>query len=274
MQKRRQSKQNYLNNLGKRLLWFFPFGQVLEILTDYESFFHSEKDESASIGSVIKSFGSPKEVFREILSESPQAKIYFFKWIALWGFLILTSVYLLFHMENGFWEFLFLFPLSLFGLVHGWEIWGLERRFPIEKSGTKFIVFAHCLLPVLILLTELFIQSIFDKLNAMPYEAALSVGRGMGNVYSIFQVIVVLLLLWMLVKTICSSVWYYLGVLHALGAFLSITNIKNVWRAINIPIPEAFRRDFWICLSDYGICFCLAAFLIFSFRLWIPKKGN
>lgn len=274
MQKKQQSKQGYLRNLGKLLLWFFPFEQVLEILSDYENFFHEKNDENSSTELVIKNLGIPREVLREILAESPHARSYFFKWIGFWGILMLASVYLLFQMENGFWEFLFLFPLSVFGLVHGWERWGLERRFPIEKSDTKFIIFAHCLLPVLILLTELFIQSIFDKLNAMPYEASLSVGRGMGNVYSVFQVIVILLLLWMLVKMVCSSAWYYLGVLHALGAFLSVMNIKNVWHAINIPIPEAFRRDFWICLSDYGICLCLAAFLILSFRLRISKKGN
>lgn len=272
MQKGQQSKQNYLKNLGKRLIWFFPFGQVLEILTDYEGFFHTEKNENTSIESVIKSLGSPKEVLREILAESPGAKFYFFKWIGFWGILMLVSAYLLFYMEDGFWMFLFLFPLSLFGLMHGWEIWGLERQFPAEKTNKKHIFFAHCLIFVLTLLTEAAVQFLRAELNELPYETSVSIARNIDWLYICFQLVSLLLLLWMLAKTLFFSVSYYLGVLHASGGLCFFTEIRAVWHSVHLPMPEFFRKDFWLCLVCYVIFLGAAAFLMFSFRLWISKK--
>lgn len=266
MGNRQRSEQQYLQNLGRLLLWFFPFAQVVEILMDYQSFFCSE--------SRMKPLESPRDVLREMLAESPQAKCYFFRHIALWGVLMVLSVYLLFSIGDGFWIFLFVFPLLLFGLIHGWEVWGLERRFPTEKSNGKLSVFTHCLLVVLVLLTEGIVQFLFDKFHTMNNKTLLFLVRSIDWIFLCFQLFAALVFFWMLAKIFSASISYYLGVLHAFGAFEFLMETRNVLHSLDLLAPGAFRRDFWLCLVCYGVELGLAALLALSVRLWISRRKD
>lgn len=110
-------------------------------------------------------------------------------------------------------------------------------------------------------------------LHTLPSAALYPIGRNMDHGYTVFQIMVFVLFLWMLKKTVSPSILYYLGVVHAFGAFLFIWTVKNVWHGMDLTIgPGVGRQDMMICLMEYGDCLCVVLVLAVSLKIW--KRGR
>ena len=74
----------YLNRLGKKLLLFFPTGQVLEILEDYQEHFSLGREQGNTEESLIAALGSPEDAAADTLRESGQLS-YCVRHTVRWG---------------------------------------------------------------------------------------------------------------------------------------------------------------------------------------------
>lgn len=270
-----RTEQGYLCAFGRLLLLFFPLDQVLEILSDYEELFSAEKEQGAPLETSIRGARSPWTAVQTLLDEFPQGKRYFLKWTGFWTLALLSSVCFLLFMENGWFAFTALVLLSLFGLIHGWQVRKVERMFWAGQQPGKRWLLIHMLLFVLVVGMEAVIQYLLGILHTLPSSALYPIGRNMDRGYTIFQIAILALFLWMLKKTASSSILYYLGAVHAFGALLFIWTVKNVWRGMDLTIgPGAGRQDMMICLMEYGNCLCLAFVLAVSLKIWEWRRGR
>ncbi len=80
----------YLNRLGKKLLLFFPTGQVLEILEDYQEHFSLGREQGNTEESLIAALGSPEDAAADALRESGQLS-YCVRHTVRWGILLLLA---------------------------------------------------------------------------------------------------------------------------------------------------------------------------------------
>ena len=148
----------YLNRLGKKLLLFFPTGQVLEILEDYQEHFSLGREQGNTEESLIAALGSPEDAAADALRESGQLS-YCVRHTVRWGILLLLACgclylrksYIDFWVYTGTYLFLLLGTVSLFILLHGRGRAAVENRFP----GRTGRLTAAMYLPPLLLLVIL-----------------------------------------------------------------------------------------------------------------------
>lgn len=261
-------KQEYLHRLGKCLLLFFPVKQVLEILSDYQEYVSAGKEEE-SMEHMVKQWGTPGHVLRALLEESPEAKRYFYKWLAFWGISMLLSLTVLLFVSQDI--FLILIPVFVFGFLHGQGQLIIENHLLIKTDCSKRIFAAYVFLTLIVVLLEARIQYLVKN----PDRVSSHIGRiPMGFVidgeYVFFQFIILLLIVWMIKKAAALSIRYLPDVAYALGVMLFTVNVRNCLHSMNILMTEEVQMEFLFPVIYCGIGLGIAA----AFKLYLSLMGR
>lgn len=248
------SEQEFLHQLGKYLLFYFPVKQVSEILADYQEYFRTE-EENGTLNKNASQWGTPKEVLKALLEESPLNRHYFCKWSAFWGIVLLLSVSCLLYSGRSLFIALVLVPLSFFGLIHGWSQMKMEADFPAETDHAKKFLAIHCLVPAVVFFLEAEMQFFMKQIGKLPpYIGHLPIGPVIDMEYAFFQFLFFLLLIWMIKRVITASIQYICGAAHALGAMVCIMDIRNCLHRMDLSIDSSgLGKLFILSLLYYGI---------------------
>ncbi len=256
----------YLNRLGKKLLLFFPTGQVLEILEDYQEHFSLGREQGSTEAALIAALGSPEAAAADALRESGQLS-YCVRHTLRWGILLLLAygglylrrrAYMDFWIYVGTYLFLLLGTVSLFILLHGRGRAAVENRFPCRTGRLNAAMY----LPPLLLLAalEAFAQYFTAVGAGLPdFLTAGQVGRFFGLLLDSAWIVLALLLAWILWKTCKDSVRYYPAAVCVLGAALSIRELERIMHYMHIDyIPQQLHIRLALCLLPYGVSILLA----------------
>lgn len=248
------SEQEFLRQLGRYLLFYFPVKQVSEILADYQEYFQTEA-ENRDMNENVSRWGTPKEVTKALLEENPLARQYICKWSAFWGTALLLSLSCLLYSGCGIFITLILIPLSLFGLFHGWNQMKMEADFPEETDHSKKFLAIHCLVPIVVFFLEAEMQFFMKQIGNMPlYIGSLPIGPAIDMEYAFFQFLFFLLLIQAIKRAVTASIQYICGTAHALGAMVCIMDIRNSLHRMDLSIDSSgLGRLFIFSLVYYGI---------------------
>lgn len=252
----------YLNRLGKKLLLFFPAGQVLEILEDYQEHFSLGREQGNTEESLIAALGSPEDAAADTLRESGQLS-YCVRHTVRWGILLLLACgclclrksYIDFWVYTGTYLFLLLGTVSLFILLHGRGRAAVENRFP---GRTGRLTAAMYLPPLLLLVILETLAQYFTAAGAKrpDFLNAGQVGQFFALLLDSAWIILALLLAWILWKTCKDSVRYYPAAVCALGAALSIRELERfihqsgsyiVWTWTIFPNSSGYSLPYACC---------------------------
>ncbi len=255
----------YLNRLGKKLLLFFPTGQVLEILEDYQERFSLGREQGNTEESLIAALGSPEDAAADALRESGQLS-YCVRHTVRWGILLLLACgclylrksYIDFWVYTGTYLFLLLGAVSLFILLHGRGRAAVENRFPSRNGRLTAAMY----LPPLLLLVILEALAQYFTAAGAKRPDFLNAGQ-VGPLFALLLdsawIVLALLLAWILWKTCKDSVRYYPAAVCALGAALSIWELERFIHRMDIDyIPQQQHIQLAVCLLPYGISILLA----------------
>ena len=148
-------RQAWLDQLGKKLLRWFPAAQVREILEDYQEQFELGAERGKSEEALVEELGRPETVARDLLAaESPLLRQVVRQRTLLWIIPLLPAVYGLTGMLYCYavgprWAgipdlepvFLALGSLAMFALLHGRGRAELEALFPPERGKPPVLLF-------------------------------------------------------------------------------------------------------------------------------------
>ena len=79
------TRQKWLEDLGRRLVWYFPAAQVKEILTDYQEQFDAGREHGKTDAEIIQALGTPEEAAALLLEEEPSARMDRLRQTVLWA---------------------------------------------------------------------------------------------------------------------------------------------------------------------------------------------
>lgn len=222
------TRQDWLDRLGKRLVWYFPILQVREILSDYQEQFETGQDRGRTEAELIESMGTPEEVLNQLLEEEPTAKMNCLRTNGVWAAalaLCLAFLWVCFHMYSifflwcGLCIFLAAFGAVLFQLLRGPARVRLEQDFPPEQTASPVPV--YCLPFALTLVFEV-VEQILAALSGagrLPVYIG-GVIIGVLNTWFILgiEAVLAVLAIWLLFRSITTSIRYFSGVIHTVGA--------------------------------------------------------
>lgn len=253
------SGEEYLKRLGCLLIWYFPAGQTTEILADYQEYFSLEGEDK--ISESLERWGTPEEALQTLLAENPGARGYFYRGAALWGALLLFSVFCLFYGGGGLLFAMLLLPPSLFGLVHGWGRVQLQRRFfPRREKAGKAVFLFHALAAAAVLLLELQMQLICRYADRLPLVVwDIPIGPLLNGECVLLELLVFCLALLMLLRALTRSVGYLAGVFHALGALAFIRWVQELLHSLTSPEQLGTLMLFPLFYYGLGLGFALLA---------------
>lgn len=281
------SKAEYLSALGRRLTWHFPFPQVLEILADYQEYLSIDHEQGATMETIVAQWGSPKSVADRLLEESPEAKPRFYKHLAFWLCVFLVASYVYFHVTYGAYIFLAISSFSLFGFFHLGKLASIEHKFAVrDESPKKSSVFiggiprplliVHCALPVFVLLVERLARYVIRHVDVLPkHIGPLQTGYAIGYISCLFQILVLLLLIWTMFMTLCTSVHYFPAAVHTLGALLFIMETRGIFSSMDLSATGDTLLYICIqCLAIYGLGIALAFFFQMLLSMLYASKDD
>ncbi len=251
------TNQEYLHWLGKYLLFFFPTNQVLEILKDYQEYISAGK-EKESVEDTVKQWGTPGQVVRAMLEENPQAKRYCYQWSAFWGVAMILSFVFSYSVSQDIDWGLILMPVCVFGFLHGRGQLAVEHHLFIKAGSAKKIFAVYFFLTVTVIFLEAEIQWLVENVERMPtHVGGISIGLAIDREYAFFQVILLLLILWMVKKAVTVSIRYLPDTAYPLGVMLFIASVRNCLHSLNILTTNEVRREFLFpviyCAGGMGI---------------------
>lgn len=255
------SKQEYLHWLGKYLLLFFPVKQVLEILSDYQEYV-SEEEEKESMENTIKQWGTPRHALKILLEENPQTKRYFYQCFAFWGAAICLSFIFGAYVRKDIFLSLLLLPAFIFCFLHGREQLIIENYLLIKADNPKRTFAVYLFLTVLCVLLEAEIQCFIKNIEKMPaHLGGIPIGFVIDREYAFFQFIILLLIIWMIKKTVTVSVQYLPDIIYALGVLLFIADVRNCLHRVNLLTTVSLRKEFLFPVIYCGIGLGIAVVL-------------
>ena len=272
------TRQAWLNELGRRLVWSFPAAQVKDILSDYQEQFDAGHDHCKSEAEIIQALGTPAEAAALLLEEEPAARTNRLRQNILWGAalaLCFVFLWLCLHTVSFglFWIGSALFiPLAssvLFLLLRGTARVRLEREFP---AGTASPVLSYCIPFILTLLTVGTEHILFLLARAGRLAAYDPVFIGETNTVFILAIeaILAVLGLWLLVRSVSRSIQYLPGVIHTVGA---MGTAFFVYAHLHTPI--AYRDESSIGLFLLLPCclpYCAGLVTALAFQRWVDGR--
>lgn len=279
------SKSEYLSTLGRHLIWHFPFQQALEILADYQEYLSIDHEQGSTMETIVAQWGSPESVADRLLEESPEAKPRFYKHLALWLFVFLVASYGYFHVPYGSYAFLAISSFSLFGFLHLGNQARIEYRFAARNGTQKKnpvsagniprpLLIVHCALPILVLLVERLAQYVINRADVLPERVGpLRIGYAIGYISCFFQILVLLLLIWTMIKTLCTSVHYFPATVHAMGTLLFIMDTRSIFSSMDLSATgDTLLHICAQCLAVYGLGAALAIFFQMLLSMYIQRS--
>lgn len=251
------SKREYLYQLGRYLLFYFPEDQALDILGDYQEYFSREglpPEES------IRRWGTPEQALSSLLGENPGARGYGYRHGAFWGAFLLLALLCGAFLENGLLFSLLLLPLGLLGLSRAPACRRLEQRLAPPPPAGKRGYLAHGLAAAAVVVLEAGAQGLLRQGPAFPAEiGGIPAGRLLSAGCLLLAVSMGLLLFWMLWRALSHSIRYLAGACHALGALAFMLGLRSM--LFQLASPASAGRALFGVLLYYGIGLLLALLL-------------
>ena len=231
------TRQAWLDELGRRLVWFFPTAQVKDILSDYQEQFDGGHDHCKTEAEIIQGLGTPAEAAGLLLEEESSAKTNCLRHSVLWGAALAVCCFFLWICLSPasfglFWiGVVFFTPAAaslLFWLVRGPARVALEQDIPAEKRVSTAVVYWLPAALTLVCLVERVLLTLYSDHIVSQYQAnqiteeafqqAASVIRNGNTLFLIgFLLLLVLLLAGMVFLCVKASIRYFPGVIHMFG---------------------------------------------------------
>lgn len=278
IQKIPSSIPEYLHNLGIRLLWHFPMAQVLDILDDYQEYLATEKEQGTENDRLLQKFGSPKAVTKALLSENRSGKPYLYLKPFLWGVLFVLFLRESLYQDRLAPLFLCLACLALFELIHGREHMAIARRFNAGHFSAGRVLLSHALIFAVIAGKETIMWYACTHTAALPAKLFhLDIGELIGALFSLFELLLLLITGIMLAKSAFASIRYYPATLHAMGAAVSAARTSQLLCSVDLT-SEISREILFYPILCYAasliLALCFAALLRTAKAADLyPKRG-
>lgn len=277
----------WLDELGRRLVWYFPVAQVRDILSDYQEQFEAGHDHCKTESEIIQNLGTPEEAAALLLEEEPSAKVNCLRHCAIWGAALVVCCCFLWvclsTVSYGlFWvgvvSFIPIAASALFWLVRGPARVTLEDHFPAEKRVSPVLVYYVPAALTLVCLIERIGLTMYSshiasqfQANQMSEEAFRQAAEVIGIGNSLFLVgflwLLVLLLAWVIFLCVKASVRYFSGVIHTFGTLGTVFFTLTYYSSMNFSLWNPLI-DLLFSLLPYGVG--LATALVF--QSWIDGR--
>ncbi len=277
------TQQRWLEDLYRRLVWYFPAAQVKDILSDYQEQFDAGRDHCKMEAEIIQRLGPPDEAAALLLEEEPSVRRNSFLQTGLWtGLLALCSAFPWTCLMNPtslrmLWTGVFLgLPLTasvLFLLIRG------PARVALENSPQKIVSPAAVyVVPALLTLAGTVERAILHIVSThlsshLPEKTLERISHSMrfgnGLFWMILLLILTLLALWLLHRSTTVSIRYFPGVVHSIGALetalFQLTYFTSIYIERDIP-PSA---DLFLRLFPY----CVGLVTALVFQRWVSRQS-
>lgn len=269
------TRQKWLEDLGRRLVWYFPAAQVKEILTDYQEQFDAGREHDKTDAEIIQALGTPEEAAALLLEEEPPARMDGLRQTVLWGAVLgLCCAFLWVCVMDStslglLWASVFLgVPLTataLFLLIRGPARTVVDGLHGGVSPAAVWVVPAALTLAIAVEKAVLYIVSIqvSSKLSGKELDRiSRSLRYGNGLFWMGIMLVLALLALWLLYRSASASIQYFPGVIHTFGAIESVFSYWVYFNFIYIESEVNPMVDFLLHLLPY--CAGLATALVFQ----------
>ena len=262
---------DWRHNLAVRLLGWFPAGQAIEILEDYQEQFDLGREQGKSGSDLLAEMGRPATVVRDLLAEDRKARLRRRKqwpWVVmcvLAGWLLLVLMRTFEFGYTGFGWFysehivqigvlaVVLGTVSLFVLLRVRDRAVVEQRFPTQKMPTVWLY----LLPVAFaMVLNGFIIYLCTALWSFPRTVRLYLVIGIES----SVLILCILMIWTLARCLSGSIRYLPAAIHAAGCICYILCTGVLCHGIDFEGMVGNLLYIWFlpCLLPYAVSIVLA----------------
>lgn len=262
---------DWRHNLAVRLLGWFPAGQTIEILEDYQEQFELGREQGKAESDLLAEMGRPSTIVRDLLAEDRKARLRRRKqwpWVVmcvLAGWLLLVLMRAFEFGYTGFGWFysehivqigvlaVVLGTVSLFVLLRVRDRAVVEQRFPTQKMPTVWLY----LLPVaLAMVLNGFIIYLCTALWSFPRTVRLYLVIGIES----SVLILCILMIWTLARCFSGSIRYLPAAIHAAGCICYILCTGVLCHGIDFEGMVGNLLYIWFlpCLLPYAVSITLA----------------
>lgn len=262
---------DWRHNLAVRLLGWFPAGQTIEILEDYQEQFELGREQGKAESDLLAEMGRPSTIVRDLLAEDRKARLRRRKqwpWVVmcvLAGWLLLVLMRTFEFGYTGFGWFysehivqigvlaVVLGTVSLFVLLRVRDRAVVEQRFPTQKMPTVWLY----LLPVaLAMVLNGFIIYLCTALWSFPRTVRLYLVIGIES----SVLILCILMIWTLARCFSGSIRYLPAAIHAAGCICYILCTGVLCHGIDFEGMVGNLLYIWFlpCLLPYAVSITLA----------------
>ena len=170
----------WLDELGRRLVWYFPAAQVKDILSDYREQFDAGHDHCKTEAEIIQALGTPAEAAALLLEEEPSTRLNCLRHNVLWGAALAVCCFFLWVCLSSvsyglFWiGVVFFIPAAasmLFWLVRGPARVALSQYLPSEKRASPALVYCLPAALTLVCLAERVLLWLYSGHLVSRYQA-------------------------------------------------------------------------------------------------------
>ena len=262
-----QTRQAWLDELGRRLVWFFPLNQVQDIVSDYREQFDAGRDHGRTDPEIIQGLGTPAEAAALLLEEEPSAKLNCLRHSVTWGAALAVCCAFICAFLNTAGTLVTL-PLTasvLFLLLRGPARVELEAQ--AEKNTSPIL--SYCVPFILMLLFEAVEQIMVALGERLPASiAGMSIGE--ANTWAILylEAIIAALAVWLLYRSVTASVRYFPGFIHTAGTGASIFLTYACFTSLHVDTMFSLPLDMLLCLLPYGVGLATAL----AFQRWTDGR--
>lgn len=284
------TRQDWLHRLGVYLLRWFPAGQAMEILEDYQEQFDLGQERGKSEEELISKLCRPETVVRDLLAEDRKARNRcrrIWPWaamLAVAGYLLL-GVLRAYYFGGVFYHSpvevsmiaLVLGTAALFVLLQVQNRSAVEKQFPAQQTPAILTLSAPLLVCTLVTGCGIFlIQLAFrEDINAMFWGRPIP--WYMADIIDFSILLLLFLLIWSLTRCFSGSIRYLPIAVHAVGSMTSASCTGIFFHAMDIGhIQENDAvRGLLPALLPYfaGVLLALTVWLVIRFAGKPRKEG-
>ncbi|MBD5168646.1 MAG: DUF1700 domain-containing protein [Oscillibacter sp.] len=253
--------QAWLDELGRRLVWFFPADQVKDIVSDYQEQFEAGHDHHRTEPEIILGLGTPAEAAALLLEEEPSARLNCLRHSVTWGAALAVCCAFIWAFLNSVGTLVTL-PLTasvLFLLLRGPA--RVELEVPAEKNISP--IPGYYVPFVLMLLFEAAEQIMVALGERLPRSiAGMSIGE--ANTWAILylEAAIAALAVWLLYRSVTTSVRYFPGFIHVAGTGASVFLTYACFTVLHFDTLFSLPFDMLLSLLPY--CAGLVTALVFQ----------
>lgn len=280
------TRQAWLDRLGRRLVWYFPAAQVMDILSDYREQFDEGHARCKTEPEIIQALGSPEEAAALLLEEEPAAKFACLRTSGLWGAASALCLGFLwvFLWAPPYWlaSFLLLiaFGSTLFQLLRGPARIAVETILPAGKPPSPALIYyipaaltaAVFMEQVAVRLVSMYLASQWQAgIDTDSLERLGSILR-YGNALFMYGcgLLLALLGVWALYRSIRTSIRYFPGFLHAAGGGIAI--LAMLMYFTSTYIVDNVVLAMWLSLPLRSLPYFAGLVVARMFQKWVDGR--